>query len=340
MDKNNSNKNVLVVGGAGYIGSHMVRLLLEKGYKPLVFDNLSTGYKKFIPGNVELFKGDLKNAGDVRKVFEKIKISAVMHFASYIVVSESVREPLKYYENNVIGGINLLKQMGACGVDKFIFSSSAAVYGKAERVPIKENDRIAPINPYGVTKRMTEKILEDLASAGKIRYISLRYFNAAGAHASGDIGENHVPETHLIPNVLAAAKGRSGTVEVYGNDYPTPDGTCVRDYIHVMDLAEAHLLALRYLFSGGASDVFNLGCGRGYSVKEIILRAEKITRKNIRIKFCARRSGDSAKLIADNKKISKVLKWLPRRGLDEIIASAWRWELNKKGEKHDISAGK
>jgi len=323
-------KNILVIGGAGYIGSHMVYSLLEKRYIPVVFDNLSTGQRKFVPKGVDFIKGDLRKERDIRKVFEEYSIDAVMHFAAFSLVGESVKKPLKYYENNVCAFVNLIKVMTEFAVKRIIFSSTAAVYGEPEHIPIKENNAIEPSNPYGCSKRMIERILEDTAQAGGVSYIILRYFNVAGANPSARIGEIHHPETHLIPSVLKVSNRERKELVIFGDDYPTKDGTCLRDYIHVQDLCQAHLLALEALKGKMRNEVFNLGNGSGYTVKEVIDKVEEVTGKKIKVKIGPRRHGDPAKLVASSEKAKKILGWRPRYSLKEIISTAWEWERSKK----------
>ncbi len=319
---------ILVAGGAGYIGSQMVRELLNGKYECIIFDNLSTGYERLIPEQATFIKGDLLSKQDLTKAFRGHKFDAVMHFAAYSIVSESVTFPLKYYENNVSACINLLNTMIENSVTKFIFSSTAAVYGEPERVPIKEDDRTCPTNPYGTSKLMIENILKDTSSSHELSYTSLRYFNAAGAYPSGKAGELHDPETHLIPNILKVASGKKEEVTIYGNDYPTPDGTCVRDFIHVQDLCRAHLLALKALFSGMRSDVYNLGNGNGYSVMEVVQMAERVTGKKINFIMGNKRPGDPARLVASSDKAKSVLGWSAQESLETIIKTAWEWEQN------------
>ena len=322
---------VLVTGGAGYIGSHVVKLLGEKGYDILTYDNLSTGHKwAVLYGN--LIKADLADRQTLRQVFAGFKPDAVMHFAASIVVPESVKNPLKYYRNNVINTINLLEVMEEFGVKNFIFSSSAAVYGIPEKIPISEEAPLNPINPYGETKATVERILRDLANSGSgFRYISLRYFNVAGADPEGKIGFAYPEPTHLIIRALKTAKGEFEKLEIYGTDYPTPDGTCIRDYIHVMDLAEAHLLALEYLLDAGESDILNCGYGRGFSVREVVETVKKITGVDFKVVEAPRRPGDPAALVADNSKIKKKFNWKPKYdNLEFIIQTAWNWEKKLK----------
>ena len=317
-------KTILVAGGAGYIGSHMVALLLERGYEVVVADNLSTGHWQAAKG-AKLRVGDLRDSAFLDRLFSEFKIDGVINFAAFSLVGESVKNPLKYYDNNVGGSVSMLKAMDRHGIDKIVFSSTAAVYGEPEKQPIEETDRTEPTNPYGETKLAIEKMLKWSDNAYGIRYVALRYFNAAGSNTEVGIGEDHSPESHLIPLVLKTALGQRSHIGIFGDDYPTPDGTCVRDYIHVRDLAEAHLLALEYLDKGGKSDAFNLGSGDGYSVKEIIETARKVTGRAIPAIVEPRRAGDPSILIASNKKAAQVLGWKPERGLETIIADAWNW---------------
>lgn len=320
-------KTILVAGGAGYIGSHMVALLLERGYEVVVADNLSTGHWQAAKG-AKLRVGDLRDSAFLDRLFTEFKIDGIINFAAFSLVGESVKNPLKYYDNNVGGSISMLKAMDRHGINKIVFSSTAAVYGEPEKQPIEETDRTEPTNPYGETKLAIEKMLKWSDNAYGIRYVALRYFNAAGSNTEVGIGEDHSPESHLIPLVLKTALGQRSHIGIFGDDYPTPDGTCVRDYIHVRDLAEAHLLALQYLDKGGKSDAFNLGSGDGYSVKEIIETARKITGREIPAIVEPRRAGDPSILIASNKKAAEVLGWKPARGLETIIADAWNWHSN------------
>ena len=320
------NKNILVVGGAGYIGSHMVKLLLEREYEVATFDNLSTGYRDAVLGG-EFILGDLADKTQLDTLFRANRFDAVMHFASFIQVGESVREPAKYYANNVTNTLNLLDTMHAHGVTKFIFSSSAAVYGEPISVPIDEHHPKQPLNPYGRTKWIIEQALQDYDRAYGLRAISLRYFNAAGADPDGKLGERHEPETHLIPLVLQAASGRRPHINVFGRDYDTPDGTCIRDYIHVSDLCEAHWLALQKLLDGANTASYNLGNGNGFSVQEVIDVARKVTGRAIVILDGPRREGDPARLVAQANRSRQDLIWQPAHNdLDSIITDAWRWE--------------
>ncbi len=321
---------VLVTGGAGYIGSHVVKALGEKGHEVLVVDNLSKGHKEAVLYG-KLVVADLEDKSTLDVIFREFKPDAVMHFAAFIEVGESVREPLKYYRNNTVSTINLLEVMLKNDVSRFIFSSTAAVYGNPEKIPIPETELLKPINPYGQSKAFVERILQDFYSSYGLRYVSLRYFNAAGAEPEGRIGESHNPETHLIPLVLKTAKGERKSIKIFGTDYPTPDGTAIRDYIHVLDLADAHILALEYLLEGKESSVFNLGYGLGYSVKEVIETAKKVTGIDFLVEEAERRPGDPPVLVADNAKIKKVLKWEPKYDdLEFIIKTAWNWELNRR----------
>jgi len=316
---------VLVVGGAGYIGSHMVRELLEKGYDPLVFDNLSTGHADAVPEG-RLIVGDLADKEHLRQLFSTNRFDAVMHFASFIQVGESVTAPLKYYTNNVANSLNLLSAMNAAEVKRLVFSSTAAVYGTPETVPIREDSPLRPQNPYGRSKLMLEEILADCERAWGLKSACLRYFNAAGAHPSGTIGERHNPESHLIPIILQVALGQREFITIYGDDYETPDGTCIRDYIHVCDLAAAHTLALDKLWRGNGSMLYNLGNGRGYSINEVIDVCRRVTGHPIPAKIGPRREGDPAKLVASSEKMTKELGWKPQfASLECIVESAWKW---------------
>lgn len=317
---------ILVLGGAGYIGSHTVAALCEAGRDVVVVDNLETGHKEAVHPDAKFYQGDISDHDFISGVFQKESISSVIHFAAYSLVGESVEKPLKYYENNLCKTRDFLAAMVENGVDKIVFSSTAATYGEPERVPILENDRTEPTNPYGETKLAMEKMFKWTANAYGIRYVSLRYFNACGAHTSGGIGEAHSPESHLIPLILQVPNGQREFISVFGSDYPTPDGTCIRDYIHVTDLAMAHILAVDYLEKGGESDIFNLGNGVGFSVKEVIETARKVTGHPIPAKEVERRAGDPAQLIASSEKAKRVLGWNPQQdSLEEIISTAWKW---------------
>jgi UDP-glucose 4-epimerase len=317
---------ILITGGAGYIGSHMVAALGEKAYEVLVYDNLSTGYRDSLLHG-KLVVGDLDDKALLDKTLREFKPDAVMHFAAFIQAGESVKNPLKYYQNNSANAINLLSAMMDLGIRKFIFSSTAAVYGHPKQVPITESEPVNPINPYGWSKAFAERVLEDLSIAKGLRYVSLRYFNAAGADPLMRIGERHDPETHLIPLILKAAKGERAHAVIHGTDYSTPDGTCIRDYVHVMDLVDAHVCALQCLCDGGESNVFNCGYGHGYSVRKVVDVARKVTGIDIPIKESPRREGDPPVLVADSTKLKQKLDWKPRYDdLEYIIKTAWDWE--------------
>lgn len=323
-------RKVLVTGGAGYIGSHVVKMLSDAGYSVVVFDNFSEGHREAVQDQT-VVEGDLNDSRRLEEAFTHHRWDAVMHFASSCYVGESVQDPEKYYQNNVAGFLNLIAVMRRLGVKDIIFSSTAAVYGTPLRVPIEESHPLQPINPYGFTKFVIENILRDFAQAYGLRYASLRYFNAAGADPSGLLGESHNPEPHLIPRVLAAAAGRLPHVEIFGSDYPTPDGTCIRDYVHVKDLAQAHVAALNHLFGGGENVVLNLGNSRGYSVKEIVWAAERVTGKKIPVVHSPRRAGDPAILVCDNSKAKEILHWAPQiSSLEDIIRTAWLWEQHRR----------
>ncbi len=318
---------VLVLGGAGYIGSHTVYELVAAGAEVVIADNLETGHREAVHPEAAFYEGDLRDRAFVDRVLEaEPGIDAVIHFAANSLVGESMTNPLKYYDNNLCGTKVLLESMVAHGVDKIVFSSTAATYGEPERVPILETDRTVPTNPYGETKLSMEKMFHWTGLAHGLRFVSLRYFNACGAQADGRIGEAHAPETHLIPLILQVPNGQRETISVFGDDYETKDGTCVRDYIHVTDLAQAHILAVRYLMKGGQSDIFNLGNGVGFTVKEVIETARRVTGHPIPAVISPRRAGDPAKLIASSEKAKQVLGWKPEHAsLEEIIASAWNW---------------
>jgi len=317
----------LLIGGAGYIGSHMVKHLAEEGEPLMVLDNLSAGYRDAILGG-EFIRGDCGSREVLSNIFRKHPISSVMHFASFIQVGESVSYPAKYYVNNVANTLNLLNTMIEFGVKNFVFSSSAAVYGDAGKEPIKEDRARAPVSPYGRTKLMIEEALDDLSLAYGLNSFSLRYFNAAGADAGARIGERHNPETHLIPLVLQAASGRREAITVYGRDYPTPDGTCIRDYVHVEDLCEAHLIALRALRRGQKGGHYNLGTSSGFSVAEVLDAARRVTGRPVRVREGDRRPGDPPVLVADASAFRSAFGWTPeRQGLEPIVESAWRWEM-------------
>ena len=320
---------ILVLGGAGYIGSHTALELVKDGHNVIVADNLVTGYRKAIPKGAKFYEGDLHDFDFLDNLFQQEQIDAVIHFAAYSLVGESVTNPLKYYDNNLCGTKILLDAMVKNNVDKIVFSSTAATYGEPENIPILESDRTCPTNPYGETKLAMEKMFKWTANAHGMSFVSLRYFNACGADASGTIGEAHNPESHLIPLILQVPNGKRETICIYGTDYDTPDGTCIRDYIHVTDLAQAHILAVQYLMNGGESDIFNLGNGVGYSVREVIETARKVTGHPIPSTETPRRAGDPARLVASSEKARKILGWKPvHDSLEEIIASAWNWHKN------------
>lgn len=319
---------IMVTGGAGYIGSHTVLELLKRGEDVVVVDNLSKGHRQAVLGG-KFYKGDLRDSEFIEKVFCENEIEAVIHFAAYSLVGESVQIPLDYYENNFVCALNLLRKMKEHGVGKIIFSSTAATYGEPEHVPIIESDKTKPTNPYGETKLAVEKMLKWCDNAYGIKYVSLRYFNACGADADGRIGEDHNPESHLIPIVLKTALGQGGHVTIFGDDYDTEDGTCIRDYIHVTDLADAHILALKKLKTSGESGIYNLGSGRGFSVKQIIDKAREVTGKDINAVIGKRRPGDPAVLIASSQNIKKELGWAPKfDDIGSIIETSWNWHKN------------
>lgn len=319
-------ETVMVTGGAGYIGSHCVKQLLEKGRRVLVVDNLSTGHEKLV-ASPDVAYADTADKEQMIRLIKEYNVTAVMHFSAFAFVGESVTDPEKYYLNNIYGTLQLLSAMRETGVNRFIFSSTCATYGNPQYLPLDEKHPLNPINPYGYTKRVVEEMLKDFSNAYDLRYAALRYFNAAGADPDGELGECHDPETHLIPLVLQVASGRRPHINVFGQDYDTPDGTCVRDYIHILDIAQAHIKALEYLEAGNASDVFNIGTGIGHSVKAIIEACETVTGKKINVVYGERRPGDPAALVASNDKIKNILKWKPEYlELNPIIETAWAWE--------------
>lgn len=318
--------NILVCGGAGYIGSHTVYELIERGHSVVVIDNLCKGHIKAIHRFAKFYKGDLRDDEFLEWVFSENKIDAVIDFAAFSLVGESCSEPLKYFDNNVYGTVKLLEAMKNAGVKKIVFSSTAATYGEPENIPIIEGDRTLPTNPYGESKLTVEKILNWCDKAYGIKYVALRYFNAAGAHISGEIGEDHFPETHLIPIIIQAALGQREKIAIFGDDYPTPDGTCVRDYIHVTDLADAHIKAIEKLCRDETSAVYNLGNGKGFSVKEVVEETRRVTGKEINAVIEGRRAGDPSTLIASSERAMEELDWTPRfNTLTQIIESAWKW---------------
>ena len=319
---------ILVCGGAGYIGSHINKQLYKEGYETIVFDNLIYGHKEAVKWG-KLVVGDLKNVDEIEAVFKNNQIDAVFHFAAYAYVGESVDHPEKYYYNNVANTLNLLHVMMKYGCNKIIFSSTCATYGEPEKVPITEDMPQNPINPYGATKLMVERIFQDYHKAYGLQYVVLRYFNAAGADPDGEIGESHNPETHIIPLVLDAASGKRPDIKVFGTDYDTPDGSCIRDYIHVYDLATAHLLALHHLEAGKESQFFNLGNEKGTSVLEVVDSVKRVTRRNLKVTLTDRRPGDPAKLVGSSQKAQEVLGWKPIYGdIDAIVRHAWKWYEN------------
>ena len=320
---------ILITGGAGYIGSHTNKALHKAGYDTVVVDDLCKGYENFVKwGNLEKYN---TGSNDLREVFEKYDIDAVMHFAAFISVGESVEFPQKYFKNNYKNTLNLLQIMREFNVDKFILSSTAAVYGNPKQIPITEDEDLKPINPYGHSKFITEKALQREADKGDFNYVSLRYFNAAGCDFDGEIGELHDPETHLIPLILDAAIGKRDSISIFGDDYDTPDGTCIRDYIHVNDLADAHIKAYEFLCRENQSDVFNLGNGQGYSVREVIDMCKKVTGRDFEVEIAPRREGDPARLIADSTKIQNKLGWTPQYDLSQIVESSWNWHKKING---------
>lgn len=332
MTTTDSSKTILVTGGAGYIGTHAVLMLRQRGYRVIVLDNLVYGHRDLISDvlQVELIVGDTGDRPLLDKVFQDYDITAVMHFAAYAYVGESVTEPGKYYRNNVVGTLTLLEAMVAAGVKYFVFSSTCATYGEPNVIPIPENHPQQPINPYGASKLMVERMIQDFDPAYQLKSVIFRYFNAAGADPAGNLGEDHSPETHLIPLILMTALDKRPAISIFGTDYPTPDGTCIRDYIHVMDLADAHVLGLAYLLQGGETDVFNLGNGNGFSVKEVITAARKVTGKKIPAIATERRAGDPPVLLGSSQKAQDILGWTPQYAdLELIIEHAWYWHQKR-----------
>ena len=320
---------ILVLGGAGYIGSHTVYELIDAGKEVVIADNLETGHIEAVHPKAKFYQGDIRDRAFVDSVFDNEQIDGVIHFAANSLVGESMTNPLKYYDNNLCGTKVLLESMVAHGIDKIVFSSTAATYGEPERVPILETDRTEPTNCYGETKLSMEKMFKLTGLAHGLRFVSLRYFNACGAHVSGKIGEAHNPESHLIPLILQVPNGKREFISIFGDDYDTKDGTCIRDYIHVTDLAQAHILAMDYLMNGGESNIFNLGNGVGFTVKEVIDTAREVTGHPIPAKTTPRRAGDPAQLIASSEKARTVLGWHPEHAdLREIIETAWNWHKN------------
>ncbi|KAF5091079.1 UDP-glucose 4-epimerase [anaerobic digester metagenome] len=320
---------ILVCGGAGYIGSHVVRVLVERGYQVVVLDNFSTGHLGAVPKEAVIEEGDIRDRVFLGQVFQAHPIDCVMHFCANSLVGESMVEPLKYYHNNVYGTLCLLETMVEQEVTRFVFSSTAAVYGEPEQSPITENSSKKPTNTYGETKLAVEKMLPWLDQAYGLKAMTFRYFNAAGAHPSGEIGEDHNPETHLLPLILKTALGQRDKISIFGENYPTPDGSCIRDYIHVMDIAAAHILGMEKLLAGGESNIYNLGDGKGFSVKEVIDRTRAITGKAFAVEIADRRAGDPVELIASSEKAHQELGWKPAHSdLDTIIKTAWKWHQN------------
>lgn len=320
---------VLVMGGAGYIGCHAARELRRRGYEAILYDNLSTGHR-YLANGFELIVGDIADAAKLKPVLPRV--DAVMHFAAHAYVGESVVNPRKYFQNNVADGLSLLNAVVDSGVRKFIFSSTCATYGIPETVPITEQAPRLPVNPYGATKLAFENALEAYSQAYGLRFVSFRYFNAAGADESGDVGEVHVPETHLIPSAFEAIHGERRELEIFGTDYPTADGTCIRDYIHVNDLGEAHVLGIEYL-EKGSSIALNLGTGQGNSVREVISTIERVTGRRVPQRMGPRRAGDPPQLVADSSLAQKVLNWKAKRSLEDIVATAWKWDQSRRQSK-------
>ena len=324
--------SILVTGGAGYIGSQVVKLLKQVGYEVIILDNLVYGHQDLVEEvlQLKLIVGDLGDRLLLHELFETYSIEAVIHFAAYAYVGESMGNPAKYYRNNVAATLNLLEAMTAASVQKLVFSSTCATYGMPEIVPIPETHPQNPINPYGRSKLMVERLLADFEAAYGLNYVCFRYFNAAGADPQGQLGEDHAPEPHLIPLVLFTALGKRESITIFGTDYPTPDGTCIRDYIHVVDLAQAHLLGLEYLLNGNQSQIFNLGNGNGFSVREVIETAQRVTGKEIKVTLGDRRLGDPPILVGSSEKVRRILLWQPEYPeLETIITHAWRWHQKR-----------
>lgn len=318
-------KTILVTGGAGFVGSHACKALARAGYQPVTFDNLERGHEAAVKWG-PLERGDIRDEASLRRAFATWRPDAVVHFAAYAYVGESTAEPLKYYKNNVAGTANLIETCVLSGCKHIVFSSSCTTYGIPEQLPLTETHPQRPISPYGYSKLIVERMLQDAEVAHDIRHVALRYFNAAGADPDGELGERHDPETHLIPLVLFAGMGRRNSIKIFGNDYPTADGTCIRDYVHVSDLAAAHVAAVRWLAAGKPSEAFNLGNGHGFSVADVIKTAEKVTERKIATEICPRRAGDPAILVSDSTKARRLLDWRPQfPGVEEQIAHAWKW---------------
>jgi len=327
-------ETILVTGGAGYIGSHTVLALLRAGYNVVILDNLEYGHREVVENvlKVPLIVGDINHRPTLDQLFASYNITAVMHFAAYIAVGESVKDPAKYYRNNVSGTLTLLEAMVAANVKQIVFASTCSIYGMPQQVPMTEEHPIGPINPYAMTKRIVEQMLSDFDRAYNLRSVVFRFFNASGANPEGLLGEDHNPETHLIPLVLFTALGKRDSISIWGTDYPTPDGTCLRDYIHVSDLANAYLLGLKYLSAGGKSEAFNLGNGNGFSVKQVIETASSITGKEIKVVECDRRVGDPPVLVGSSEKARKILSWYPQYpDISNIVLHAWQWHQKCHG---------
>jgi UDP-glucose 4-epimerase len=329
------NPTILVTGGAGYIGSHAVLALRDAGYEVVILDNLVYGHRELVEKvlKVELIQGDTGDRALLDQLFKTREFAAVMHFAAYAYVGESVSQPAKYYRNNVVGTLTLLEAMCEAGIKNFVFSSTCATYGVPQQIPISENQPQQPINPYGMSKLMVEKILSDFEHAYGLRSVRFRYFNAAGADPQGRLGEDHEPETHIIPLVLLTAMGKRESISVFGTDYDTPDGTCIRDYIHVTDLAQAHILGLDHLLKGGSSEVFNLGNGQGFSIQQVIEAARVVTGRPIPVTLADRRPGDPPILVGSGEKAKRLLGWQPQYAdLETILEHAWQWHQKRHGD--------
>ncbi len=329
------NPTILVTGGAGYIGSHAVLALRDAGYEVVILDNLVYGHRELVEKvlKVELIQGDTGDRALLNQLFKTREFAAVMHFAAYAYVGESVSQPAKYYRNNVVGTLTLLEAMCEAGIKNFVFSSTCATYGVPQQIPISENQPQQPINPYGMSKLMVEKILSDFEHAYGLRSVRFRYFNAAGADPQGRLGEDHEPETHIIPLVLLTAMGKRESISVFGTDYDTPDGTCIRDYIHVTDLAQAHILGLDHLLKGGSSEVFNLGNGQGFSIQQVIEAARVVTGRPIPVTLADRRPGDPPILVGSGEKAKRLLGWQPQYAdLETILEHAWQWHQKRHGD--------
>jgi UDP-glucose 4-epimerase len=333
---------ILVTGGAGYIGSHAVLALRDAGYEVVILDNLIYGHRDLVETalKVELVEGDIGDRTLLNQLFKTREFAAVMHFAAYAYVGESVSQPAKYYRNNLVGTLTLLEAMCDAGIQNFVFSSTCATYGVPQQIPIQETQPQQPINPYGMSKLMVEQMLDDFDRAYGLRSVRFRYFNAAGADPQGRLGEDHNPETHLIPLVLLTALGKRESISIYGTDYDTPDGTCIRDYIHVTDLAQAHVLGLEYLLKGGSTEVFNLGNGRGFSIQEVIEAARVVTGHPIPVTLADRRPGDPPVLVGSAEKAKRILGWQPQYAdLGSILAHAWQWHQKRYESKSDRKVG-